>query len=381
MKKSLIALAVLAAAGTASAQSSVTLFGVVDTSLSYGNGSLNHRTSLNSGAYNTSRLGFRGTEDLGGGTTASFWLEIGLFTDDGQGFSTSSNNQVTGVGAASAGRQGLTVNRLSQVRLGNASWGEIRLGRDYTPQYLLRAQYEPFTNNGVGAGVDFAASIAGEIRKSNGFYYYLPPNLGGLSGYAEYFLGENTSSSTVTTPLQPGGTPQATNNRKDGSGYGLRLTYDQGPFSIAAASGRTRFATGNITASTLAGSWDFGVVKLQGLIESDKNDALALGAGSPGICTTATCKAKGYLIGGKIPVGVGEIHVAYSRYRVEVGNSEPTSKKFSLGYIHNLSKRTALYLNAARVNNSNGATISLNGSSTEPNRSSSGYDLGIRHSF
>ena len=76
MKKSLIALAVLAAAGAASAQSSVTLFGIVDATFAYGKTSGgNHVTKLTNSGYNSSRIGFRGTEDLGGGMSASVWLE------------------------------------------------------------------------------------------------------------------------------------------------------------------------------------------------------------------------------------------------------------------------------------------------------------------
>src|SRR5205085_11483991 len=77
MKKSLIALAVMAAAGAASAQSSVTLFGIVDAAVSRydSGGSGDAVTKLTNSGYNSSRLGFRGTEDLGGGTSASFWLE------------------------------------------------------------------------------------------------------------------------------------------------------------------------------------------------------------------------------------------------------------------------------------------------------------------
>ena len=88
MKKSLIALAVLAAAGAASAQSSVTLFGIVDATLAYGKANGTGGSSkwqLTNSGYNSSRLGFRGTEDLGGGMSASFWLEAGLTNDNGTG--------------------------------------------------------------------------------------------------------------------------------------------------------------------------------------------------------------------------------------------------------------------------------------------------------
>src|SRR5215470_7863612 len=87
MKKSLIALAALAAAGAASAQSSVTLFGIVDVNYAHYSvgGGGGHLNVLTNSGYNSSRLGFRGTEDLGGGLAASFWLEGALSPDNGQG--------------------------------------------------------------------------------------------------------------------------------------------------------------------------------------------------------------------------------------------------------------------------------------------------------
>ena len=97
MKKSMavmVPLAALMGIGTASAQSAVTLFGIIDTGVSgywnraqgpFGTSITTSQTMLSNSAYNTSRLGFRGTEDLGGGLKAGFWLEAGVNTDDGSG--------------------------------------------------------------------------------------------------------------------------------------------------------------------------------------------------------------------------------------------------------------------------------------------------------
>src|SRR2546427_9634861 len=84
MKKSLIALAVLAASGAAMAQSSVTLFGIVDTNVAYVNKDAagDSRYGLGTSGASTSRLGLRGTEDLGGGLKAGFWLEGEIFGDE-----------------------------------------------------------------------------------------------------------------------------------------------------------------------------------------------------------------------------------------------------------------------------------------------------------
>ena len=150
MKKSLVALAVLAASGAAMAQSSVTLFGVVDAGYAAGKGSVSDSTAMRTDRIGSSRLGFRGVEDLGGGMRAEFWLEAGVGNDSGAMSATNSNNQANGSGITASsgtasingGSQGLTFNRKATVGL-VTSMGEIRLGRDYSPQFYPDAQYDP----------------------------------------------------------------------------------------------------------------------------------------------------------------------------------------------------------------------------------------------
>ena len=92
-------MAACTAATWACAQSSVTLFGVVDAAVTYTTGSGPVSTSkwqLTNSANTFSRIGFRGTEDLGGGYAAGFWLEAGLMNDTGSGFTTNTNNQSNG---------------------------------------------------------------------------------------------------------------------------------------------------------------------------------------------------------------------------------------------------------------------------------------------
>lgn len=118
-EKSLIALAVLAASGAAMAQSSVTLFGIVDTGVSYvdnASGS-DAKYGVHSSGNATSRLGLRGTEDLGGGLKAGFWLEGEIFGDNGNA-------------------SGFDFKRESTVRL-SGNFGEVRLGRETTPLSVL----------------------------------------------------------------------------------------------------------------------------------------------------------------------------------------------------------------------------------------------------
>ncbi|CAA9437081.1 MAG: Outer membrane porin protein 32 precursor [uncultured Ramlibacter sp.] len=383
MKKSLIALAVLAAAGSASAQSSVTLFGIVDATIqrvdNRGGGTI---TRLTNSGYNSSRLGFRGTEDLGGGMSASFWLEAGLANDDGQGAATNSNNQPTGTGAAVAGRQGLTFNRRSTVSLAGG-WGEVRLGRDYTPQFWNLTVFDPFGTNGTGTtqtlngvsiplaglvpgGAAAAAAFPGsiystQVRASNSIGYFLPGNLGGFYGQLQYYMGENDD----TSPIEDAG-----------RGAGLRLGYAAGPINVAVALSRTDFGagtiTGDITTANIGAQWDFGFAKLMAHYNRDTVEAGG-----------AEADINGFLVGALVPVGAGEIRVSYSQSELDAG-TEPRSRKLALGYVHNLSKRTALYTTYARVRNNGGANSSaVPGAATAPTAgsASNGFDLGVRHSF
>ncbi|HVZ42195.1 MAG TPA: porin [Ramlibacter sp.] len=362
MKKSLMAFAGLAAlnAGPALAQSSVTLFGVVDATLAHGSGSASSKTFLTNSGFSSSRVGFRGTEDLGGGMSASFWLEAGVNNDNGAGGTTNTNNQSTGAAPPAAGGQGLTFNRRATVSLAG-NWGELRLGRDYTPQYWTLGLMDPFGSNGVGTSQTVnSLTVLTAVRASNTIGYLLPRNLGGFYGQAQYYLGENNSNA---------GTP-AGSTKNDGSGYGLRLGFASGPFDVVLAHGLTRYAVGDFHQNNIGAAYDFGVVKLVAHFSFDKNDIATSG------------KGRGYLVGGLIPVGAGQIRLSYSRYQIELAAAKPTATKFAIGYNYNLSKRTALYATFAHVSNSGGSGQTLNGATlASPNDSSSGYDFGIRHSF
>lgn len=357
MKKTLIAMAGLAAlaASTATmAQSSVTLFGVVDATFAYGKGSTAKRTQLSSGGYNTSRIGFRGTEDLGGGLAASFWLEAGMNNDNGSSPATNTNNQNTAT--SSTGGGGLNFGRRSTVSL-SGSLGELRLGRDYTPQFWNLVVFDPFGVVGVGNTLTFSQSLGGptNTRASNSIGYFLPSNLGGFYGQFQYYMGENLSN---------------TANKKDGTGAGLRLGYAKGPVNAAIAASSTDYLPGSIKSWNIGGSYDLGVAQMIGQYSQDKVDAAADATG------------KGWLLGALVPMGAGQIRLAYSIYKVDnAAGADPRSNKMSLGYVHNLSKRTALYTTFARVSNKGGAAVALNGSVTAANSNSTGFDVGLRHSF
>ncbi len=350
MKKTLLAMAVLAASGAAFAQSSVTLFGIVDATVALGRGDVANKTQLTNSGLNSSRLGFRGTEDLGGGLNASFWLEAGVNNDNGTGGGTNTNNQPSGTSAATAGTQGLTFNRKSTVSLGGG-FGEVRLGRDYTPTFYNTSVYDAFGTNGVGTSMVAVKAWGLEsesLRASNSISYFLPGNLGGFGGQIMYVMGENISTAA-----------------KDGNGIQVRGSYDQGPIGASVAYGKTTRTGGDSKVTNLGASYDFGVVKLMGMYSQDKIAALT---------------GKGFNVGLTAPVGAGLVRASYSSYKTDAAGT-PKSNQLALGYVHNLSKRTAAYATLARVTNSGGAASALNGATTSANGSSTGYDFGIRHSF
>jgi predicted porin len=357
MKRVVISSALLAASGLVAAQSSVTLFGIVDTVIQRGSGSVASRTQLGSGGTSTSRLGFRGVEDLGSGMSASFWLEAGVSTDNGTGAPSSTNNQPSGTPASAGGAQGLTFARRSTVSLAG-NWGELRLGRDYSAHHY-RFVYDPFGNNGVGGSQANVASPARPIhRVSNLVAYHLPKKLGGVYGLVEYHLGENASNAGAT--------------EDDGTGAGVRVGWSQGPFDVSVQHAMTNYAStataGDITTTGVGARYGFGAFTIMGAYYRDQVD------------TTAGRTGRGGHIGGTWSVGAGLLKAMLSQYRTSAAGA-PETKKISLGYVHALSKRTAVYGTYARVRNSGGATTALNGAATAANQSSSGFDLGLRHTF
>jgi predicted porin len=407
------ALAALAVAGVASAQSSVTLFGVVDASISgyssksqdlkstvlrndfgvptYTNrGSVKvSRTALANSGYNSSRLGFRGTEDLGGGLAASFWLEAPITNDDG----------ATGIS---------TFARRSTVSL-SGGFGELRLGRDYTPTFWNDTVFDPFGTNGVGTnlissanGFNVATNGAKDtggfsgnqsyVRASNSIGYFLPPNLGGFYGQVMYAFHENDKySNGGFTPAD-----SATSKSRAGRYVGGRFGYANGPLDVALAYGNSTVGdqyyagtTDSVKTLNLGASYDFGAVKLFGELSRAKNSRDY--EVTPVIGGRSDVDLNGYLLGVTVPVGAGLIRASYSAvkydYNLPVGSTQrdPKANKLALGYVHNLSKRTALYTTVARVSNKNGAALTVGGPAFAIGaftpKNSTGYDFGIRHAF
>lgn len=344
--------ALLAIASGASAQGTVTVSGFVDAALTYAKGTVASRTSLSSGNWGTSRIVFRGVEDLGGGLKASFWLETGVLADSGEGTASNSNNQTSGQGSVG----GQTFGRRATLSL-SGTWGELRAGRDLQPHYLNIALFDPFAHIGIGQAQLLTSTVAGTtttwVRASNAVHYFTPATLGGWFGHAAYFMGENPRNGAAT--------------QRDGTGYSLRLGYESGPLKVGVGAMQTEFATGRVSNTSISGSYALGALDLMGVVLRDK-----VAGTSP--------DGRGWELGLRMPLGAHEFKAQVSRYTSSAATS-PRTTKFAAGYGYHLSKRCTLYGIVARVDNSGGASRTLAGSVAGPDGQSTGFDLGIRHSF
>ena len=371
MKKSLLALAVLGAfAGAASAQSSVTLFGVVDLNLSYLDNAAGSQFTMGQDGIASSRLGFRGVEDLGGGMTASFWLEGALNPDTGTA-------------------TGQTWQRRSTVSLAGG-WGEVRLGRDYTATFWNSTIFDPFGTNGVGSAGNLAfvtpaqssgGSYGTILRTNNMVGYFLPSGIaGGLYGQVQVAAGENTAGQKY---------------------WGGRLGYASGPFNIAGAYGKTQVSIvatplipgdQNGTQYNFGASWNFGFMQLSGYY---------------GNIDIADASQDNWFIGLQAPMGVWTFKGSYgmmsrggsNQAANAIGFGEQGAWQMALGATYDLSKRTALYANYSYLSNDSvtcgtvecgsalvvGSLQSGAGGAAFTNsnagQSSKGFQLGVRHSF
>ncbi len=414
MKRFIFTATAVTVAGVASAQSSVTLFGVVDIGVSsyksqsqtpLGVSVTASKNAMSNSGYTTSRLGFRGTEDLGGGLGASFWLEAGL-------------NPASGTLQATGG--GLDFNRRSTVSLTGA-FGELRIGRDYTPSYWNDTVFDPLGNNGVGTNLITNANLGvpnsgflpnpNYVRASNSVGYFLPPGLGGLYGQAMYaFSGATTYDPGTLTP--PGAAAVAANpalaktpdNARAGAYIGGRVGYTNGALNVALGYAQSTLASNYYAGSTttldtlnMGATYDFGVLKLFGEYSNNKQKIdLATNTFNP--FGTTKSGFNGGLLGITVPIGASLIRAGFSTVRynnlpVNILESQPKANQYAISYVYNLSKRTAVYTTFAYISDKNGAGLGILGAPTfftgvipggvgsaVPNKSM-GVDFGISHVF
>lgn len=330
MKKSLIALAVLAASGATMAQSSVTLYGRIDTSVGSikdtGSASADKKAvtkmfSGGDGGLTSPRWGMRGSEDLGGGLKANFQLESRFFSD---------------------------VGTLDGVQFKGASWvglsggfGTLRFGRGTTVYDDVRAlsissnvfdsAFTP-TNNGVyKSGGDYASRFDNMVT-------YLTPSMGGFYAGLDFSLDESATTKADKLAFKAG--------------------YKAGPLHVALGYQDEKTSA---EYTGLSGAYDFGVASVSAGFNMRDAD-------------TGGAEDTEYTVGVNVPFGAVAVSAGFASSKTEVGSSTTgKASGFALGATYALSKRTKAYAGFRSVEVKNAA-----GTKTKDETL---YAFGVRHDF
>ena len=368
MKKSLIALAALAA--TASfAQSSVTISGALDAglqSVKLGGGTT--QTQMGTGIHGASRLRFVGVEDLGGGNKANFWLEMQPSFQNG-----SVNADL--------------FNRGAWLGL-SGGWGEVRLGRQGTNNVAAVCDidqmgcYSGFYGGGIlfsgnagpgnaGAGLmlanptrgggaqaqsTFGSSAADSTRYTKAVRYSLPTLVQGLGVNLTHAYGQVATATAGAA----------------GNSQGIDANYTAGNLKVTAAYQKAEAdqgsdKTGNLT--TVGAVYNFGFMSLGGGVQTEK-------ASGTGVTFT---KGSSYALTALFPMGAATPYVKYGQHKYSGGTlgDVTNAKVTNVGVRYALSKRTYLY--GDYVNN--GAALNATNSTFVNASQKSMTSAGVVHNF
>ena len=340
MKKSLLAVAVAAALpAVAFAQSSVTMYGIVDASMAFTNNGAGSAVKVDSGVLSSSRWGVRGSEDLGGGLKANFNLEAGLNNDDGTG--------------KTAGA--LDFRRRAVVGL-SGGFGDIRFGRDYTAAFLMAGSWDTLGYGHYGNTLNYTAGLGGTgVRFSNAIHYNTPA-MGGFNASASLGFGE------------------VQGDQSQGRSISVAAGYAAGPLNVGAyveqanSLGVSGAATVTAKRIGLGGGYNFG--------------AFGLKAGYQRLDNGAAVNPKTTFInlGANVNIGAGALLVQFSRAAVDALPNKIST--FGIAYDYPLSKRTMAYATLGQANNngtlysSDTALAAVAGGTTQK-----AFGFGVRHSF
>jgi len=364
MKKTVLALAAIAASSAAFAQSSVTLYGVVDMSVESVKGNTAGKSTtfnrVSSDNLATSRIGFKGVEDLGGGLKAKFQLESGLKTDTG-----------------AFGDSARAFNRAAWVGLASAEAGELRIGRQDS---LIGAQIA----DAISAQAYDASVVAGTLggvtyrRIDNALTYIAPTFVPGLTLSAQYSTAVGVNAATA----------ENTAGSNTDRAYGFAANFVQGPVSAGVSYINVNtIANGNQenVGLFLYGAYDLGVAKLTAYYNDDTNDG-----------QRAVDGRRLYGINAAVPVATGLTVTGGYGYAQNVGTTVSGTgfgatplknvKHDNAGIItlkaqYDLSKRTAVYALFTEVQNGDNVKLGLSGVATSNDKSARGLAVGVRHAF
>jgi predicted porin len=325
MKKTLIALAAVAATGAAFAQSTVTIDGQVDLGVVKPIGANGARIDVTNGA---NQIRFRGSEDLGGGLRANFILAQRFSPESGLNDG-SANGRPTFQGETTVGLSG--------------GFGSVKIGRALTALGGPVNLTDPWGTLQQGSLAVLASGYSADPRQPDSAglartdaIHYTTPSFSGFSGSVSYgFKNSTAGAPTLNTDAFTS----------------LWLAYAAGPLYIGGGAESNRR---NDDISTILGTYDFGMFKL--------------GGGYGRVENAAGTEYKNWNIMGIVPLGAVTLKLGYAK-SVEDTTDTDVTKKFGIGVDYPLSKRTLIYVSYGR-NNAIAAPASK-----------SGYDLGIRHTF
>ena len=240
----------------------------------------------------------------------------------------------------------------------SSTLGEVRLGRDLTPSYIAFASVDPFGDNGIGGIAlllgGLGSGVLTQTRADNEVSYILPPDLGGVFGQLAVAPGENVPGAKYKGGL---------------------LGWNNTSVLVQAAYAETTITTDKYKQTIVSGSYDFGAAKLFAGYTHAKY---------------RVTDQQYYLLGVWVPVGVGLFRASYTasdlKGPVVAGqalSSADDANRIALGYVYNLSKRTAVYTTVARIHNKGASKVVFNGgpSGIKAGETSQAFDLGLRHSF
>lgn len=334
MKKSLVALAVLAASGAVMAQSSVTLYGKADVGLRKVTGAATQMQENHA-----SRWGLMGTEDLGGGLKATFRFENRFNLDTG-----ANNNGLPGT--AKLAPRTLMFRAQSNVGLAG-SFGSVKFGRIYNPVEEINGGLDPWTNDGVAAS------------QLNGLFYtrqdnsirYDSPSMSGFAAHAIWSAGEGGAD--LAAPALPG---------EVNDGVGISVTYKAGPLYVGVGYDKkaNRFDS---DFAAIGASYAFGDAKV-GVYYDEAN--IVTVQNGPEASDNVTGLFATYKLGS------GLIKAGYTSRERDTGpgTASTKNKRYGIGYQYNMSKRTSIYADYARNDFGNPVT-----------RDTNGTQIGITHNF
>lgn len=352
MKKSLVALAMVSAfSGAVLAQPNVTLYGRLDAGLGVADSDAprsDETVTLWSGVQSATRFGIRGHEDLGGGLLATFNIESGIEVDTGE--------------ASNGGTRFWA--RRAVVGLAGG-FGEINIGRDYTPGYRAIGTTDVMDLGLFGNWKAFSSNGGITTRASNGLHY-VSPVWSGLTLRAMYATGEADDVS------RPSG---------DGDMYGLSGVYASGPLTAQAYYQSREFDNGlndtdRVDEYGVGAQYRFGAYRI----------AVSYGMADTELPVGGSVEHDAWGIGLGARIGVGEVVLNYVQQEVDVAG-DPEATSFGIAYVHPMSKRTNFYVSYGQLDNAGGADFTLRASASRTtvggtvNAEPKAFAAGILHNF